>query len=189
MVVGALVCLGAVSMGAPALAGPTRAAGAGVAGTEPLGFETGERLGTLDLGSGSSPSMLQSSVRVVFGVGFVLALLFALAFFAQKYLLKGAVIGARARFIRIVDRLILGPRKSLIVVEAYGEKFLLAAVGSGFQFLSKIEDHNTPARVAEAKPEEAAAPARPAAAAAGGGSMARWSKTLREELGRLRLQP
>lgn len=105
---------------------------------------------------------VSSSARTVLAAGFVFSLIFGLAFFAKKVLLKGVGVGSRGRFIRVADTLFLGPRKSLWVVEAYGQKFLLATVGSGLQFLSKIDDH--PDHGVPAKTQDHLAPPREEAA-------------------------
>ncbi|MBI2060199.1 MAG: FliO/MopB family protein [Nitrospirae bacterium] len=119
--------------------------------------------------------LLRSALRTVTAVGFVLALIFGLAFFAKRYILKGTAVGSRGKFIRVVDTLFLGPRKNLMVVEAFGDKFLLATVGSGVQFLSRVNEHRREARPVAIE-EEAPAAAKPTERRAmGGGAESRWS--------------
>ncbi|HVL02078.1 MAG TPA: flagellar biosynthetic protein FliO [Dongiaceae bacterium] len=81
---------------------------------------------------GDGTNMGTASAQMVLGLGFVLAVIFGLAWVAKRFNLNGAGTGAG---MRVVGATTLGPKEKLVLVEVDGKRLLLGVTAHQISLL------------------------------------------------------
>lgn len=94
---------------------------------------------TLALGAGSAvPDSYDSLMKMFSSLVIVLAILFLVLFLGKRFFGESIGIKQKNKMIKILSTSYIGNKKSLILVEAMGEKVLLGVSGTDISMLTRI---------------------------------------------------
>ncbi len=93
-----------------------------------------------DLTNGSAPGMPETAGKMFSSLALVLGVMFMVFYVFKKFVLKNGLMGGNTQTIKILGTGVLGPRKSVSLVEVAGEILVLGISNDNISLLSKIED-------------------------------------------------
>lgn len=85
------------------------------------------------------PSLLMATLKMLFGLSIVLGLLFGLSKLSRKYLARFASGATPGRSVSVVEARSIGPKIQVVVVEAYGARYLLGVTPGQVSVIDKVE--------------------------------------------------
>jgi flagellar biosynthetic protein FliO len=93
-----------------------------------------------DLTNGSAPGMPETAGKMFSSLALVLGVMFLIFYVFKKFVLKNGLMGGNTQTIKVIGTGVLGPRKSVSLVEVAGEILVLGISNDNISLLSKIED-------------------------------------------------
>ncbi|GEM_PF-460291 len=93
-----------------------------------------------DLTKGSAPGLPETAGKMVSSLALVLGIMFLVFTLFKKFVLKNGLMGGNTQTIKVIGTGIIGPRKSVSLVEVAGEILVLGISNDNISLLSKVED-------------------------------------------------
>jgi flagellar biosynthetic protein FliO len=93
-----------------------------------------------NLTNGSAPGMPETAGKMFSSLALVLGVMFLVFYLFKKFVLKNGLMGGNTQTIKVLGTGVLGPRKSVSLVEVAGEILVLGISNDNISLLSKIED-------------------------------------------------
>lgn len=97
--------------------------------------------------SGSQPSLVASTLRVVAALALVLAALLFTLYLLKRFMDRGGIKGEKGTPIRIVATKFIGPKKSIAVVEVFGQYLVVGISSSGINLLAELKGEGAMSKV------------------------------------------
>ncbi|NIQ00942.1 MAG: flagellar biosynthetic protein FliO [Nitrospinaceae bacterium] len=120
------------------------------ASAKPLILKT-QKAGLLDLEDdeeSQNPSLVSSSMKMIYTLTLVLGIMFLLFYLFKKFVLKNSVFGGEGKPIKVLSTGFLAPKKSIALVEVAGEVLVLGIANDHISLLANVND---PDRIAQVK--------------------------------------
>jgi len=96
-----------------------------------------------DLTNSSAPGMPETAGKMFSSLALVLGVMFLVFYIFKKFVLKNGLMGGNTQTIKVLGTGVIGPKKSVSLVEVAGEVLVLGISNDNISLLSKIEDEET----------------------------------------------
>jgi flagellar biosynthetic protein FliO len=93
-----------------------------------------------DLTNGSAPGLPETAGKMFSSLALVLGVMFLVFFLFKKFVFKNGLMGGNTQTIKVLGTGIIGPRKSVSLVEVAGEILVLGISNDNISLLSKVDD-------------------------------------------------
>jgi flagellar biosynthetic protein FliO len=93
-----------------------------------------------DLTNNSAPGMPETAGKMFSSLALVLGVMFLVFYLFKKFVLKNGLMSGNTQAIKVLGTGVLGPRKSVSLVEVAGEILVLGISNDNISLLSKIEE-------------------------------------------------
>lgn len=93
-----------------------------------------------DLTNSAAPGMPETAGKMFSSLALVLGVMFLVFYVFKKFVLKNGLMGGNTQTIKVLGTGVIGPRKSVSLVEVAGEILVLGISNDNISLLSKVED-------------------------------------------------
>ncbi|MBI5420126.1 MAG: FliO/MopB family protein [Deltaproteobacteria bacterium] len=91
-------------------------------------------------GAPEGPSFLWAAVKMLLSLAVVLGILLAISHYSKKYMDRLSQAGGAGRSLSVSEIRRIGPKAQIVVLEAFGARYLLGLSPAGFSLIDKVRD-------------------------------------------------
>lgn len=91
-------------------------------------------------GAPEGPSFLWAAVKMLLSLALVLCILLAISHYSKKYMDRLSRAGGGGTSLSVSEIRRVGPKTQVVVLEAFGAKYLLGLSPSGFSLIDKVRN-------------------------------------------------